>query len=192
MNRQTDLDMRAVEFRADGTPTRYEVVHQPQAQPYIIGADDAPIVAPVQPDRLPRVQYIVTGSPIDEARAFNVKISSLATVLGGGAVLAAFVFGASLSFWSALMTFGLTFALTWAGAFVLDALRSPGGIELFHAWRLWAFLAREQSHRHRLQGAPTSTAPAWLGPVLLAGAVGFGGLFVLLIVGAVAVELMPK
>lgn len=187
---QTDLDMRAVEFRPDGTPTRYEVVHQPA--PYIIGADDAPIVSPVAPDRLPRVQHIVTSDAIGEARAFNIRVSSLALVLAGGVVLAAAVFGPSLSFWSLLAWFGTVYAAVWAAAFAWDTMRSAGGVELVNTLHLWSFLRREQEFRHSRYDVPQRSAPAWLGPVLLAGAVGFGGLFVLLIVGAVAVELMPR
>lgn len=192
MNR-TDFDMVATEYR-NGVPTKYEIVHQPQAQmPRVIGADDAPpIVAPVMPERVPRVQHIITGSPIDEAHAFNVKISSLAAVLGGGAVLMAVMFGASLSLWTGIMWFGSVYALTWAAAFVLDALRSPGGIELFHAANLWSFLRREQEFRHSRYDVPQRSAPGWLGPVLLALAVGFTVLFLAIIIIGVAVEQMPR
>lgn len=190
MTRQTDIDMKPVEFRPDGTPTRYEVVHQPA--PYIIGADDAPIVAPVAPDHLPRVQHVITSDAVDEARGFNLRVSSLATVLAGGAVLAAFVFGASLTFWSALMWFGTIFALTWAGAFALDAMRSPGGIELFHAWRLWAFLDREQVFRHSRYNAPTPAGRGWLGPVVLGLAIAWTVACVVLVIVLVATEQMPR
>lgn len=187
-------DMQPVAFRPDGTPVSFEIVQRDQAQhPRPIGHDDdVHIVSPVQPDRLPRVQHIVQSDAVGEARAFNIRVSSLAAVLGGGVVLAALMFGASLSFWSALMWFGSVFALTWAGAFALDAMRSPGGIELFHAMRMWAFLDREQAHRHNRYSVPVSDRVRLLQTVVGALAVGSTVLFVLLIVAAVALEWMPR
>lgn len=191
---QQDIeDMRPVAFRPDGTPTKYEIVQRDQAQrPRVIGDDDAPIVSPMPADRLPRVQHIIHSDAVDEARAFNLKVSSLAAVLGGGVVLMALVFGASLSFWSGAMWFGSVFALTWAGAFALDAMRSPGGIELFHAARMWAFLDREQVHRHGRYAVPTSDRLRLLQTIVGALAVGVTVLFVLLIVAGVALEWMPR
>lgn len=196
MRRQTDQqeiqDMRPVAWKSDGTPTKFEIVQRDQAQhPRVIGHDDAPIVAPTPADRLPRVQHIIHSDAVDEARAFNIRVSSLAAVLGGGVVFAGLIFGASLSFWSALMTFGLTFALTWAGAFALDAMRSPGGIELFHAARMWAFLDREQAHRHGRYAVPTSDRVRLLQTIVGALAVGASVLFVVLIIVGVALEWMP-
>lgn len=188
-------DMRPVAWKPDGTPVRFEIVQRDQAQhPRPIGwdDDDAPIFAPVQPDRLPRVQRVIAGSPLDEARGFNIRVSSLAAVLGGGVVFAGLIFGASLSFWSALMWFGSVFALTWAGAFALDAFTSAGGIELFHAWRMWAFLDREQAHRHRRYDAPVSDRLRALQTVLGVAAVGSTVLLVLALIVAVAVEWMPR
>lgn len=182
--------MRPTAWRPDGTPSHFEIVEH---EPYIIGADDVPpIVAPIQPIQTARMQYTITGNPIDEARGFNLRVSSLATVLAGGAVLAAFVFGASLTFWSALMWFGTVFALTWAGAFALDAMRSPGGIELLHAWRLWGFLDREQMFRHSRHIAPTPARRGWLAPVLLVLAIAWTVGFVVLVIVLVAMEQMPR
>ena len=187
-------DMQPVEFRPDGTPTRFEIVASDDdvRHPPAIGWDDAPIASPVQPDRLPRVQHIVTSDAIDEARAFNIRVSSLAAVLGGGVVLAALMFGASLSFWSALMWFGSVFALTWAGAFALDAFTSAGGIELFNAMRLWRHLDAEQAHRHQRYNAPVSDRVRLLQTVLGVAAMGVTALFVALIIIGVAMENMPR
>ena len=197
--RQTDQhdieDMRPVAFRPDGTPVRFEIVQRDQAQrPPAIGHDDDVhhVVSPVPADRLPRVQHIIHSDAIGEARAFNIRVSSLAAVLGGGVVLMALVFGASRSFWSGAMWFGSVFALTWAAAFALDAMRSPGGIELFHAMRMWAFLDREQAHRHNRYNAPPTGRVRLAQTVIGALAVGVTVLFVLLIVAAVALEWMPR
>ncbi|MBI1299709.1 hypothetical protein GC175_32695 [bacterium] len=88
MRRQTDQheieDMQPVRWRPDGTPTKFEIVQREPTAPRPIGWDDAPIVAPTPADRLPRVQRVIEGSPVDEARAFNIRVSSLAAVLGGG------------------------------------------------------------------------------------------------------------
>ena len=148
-NEQTEIeDMRPTEWRHDGTPTRFEIVqHEPRPRPPIIGHDDAPIVSPV-PNERPRVQYVVTGSPIDEAKAFNHRTNNLAIIIAAGSVLIAVRFGATLTAWTGIMTFGAIYAACWLIAYVVDVLRSPGGIELFHAWNLWAFLRREQDHRH--------------------------------------------
>lgn len=186
-------DLQPVEWRADGTPSRYELV-SPDDEPTYAPApyNDAPIVSPLQPDRLPRVQRIVQSDAIDEARAFNIRVSSLAAVLGGGVVLAALMFGASLSFWSALMWFGTVFAAVWAGAFVLDSLTSAGGIELFHAARLWRHLDAEQAHRHRRYSTPPSDRLRLAQAVLGALAVGSTVLCVLAVIVLVAVEWMPR
>lgn len=193
MNRRNETEienMRPVAWRPDGTPARFEVVEYDAAP--VIGHDDAPIVAPVASDRLPRVQRIVEGSPVDEARAFNLKVSTLALVLGGGAVLAAAIFGASLSFWSALMWFGTVFAVVWAAAFALDALTSAGGVELFHAWRLWSFVDREQRHRHRRYDAPLTERQIWLKSLLFGLALVWTGGCVIALIVAISLENMPK
>lgn len=192
MNRRTrtdEVEMVATEFHPSGRPAKYEVVRTEQAP--IIGVDDAPIIAPMQPDRLPRVQRVIEGSPVDEARGFNIRVSTLALVLGGGAVLAALVFGASLSFWSALMWFGTVFALVWAGAFALDAMTSAGGVELFHAWRLWAFLFNEQRFRHNRYSAPLTERERMVRLILLAVAMGWTVFLVVGMVALVASEQMP-
>lgn len=193
--RQTtdQIDMVPVEYR-NGQPTRYVARDDDVRYPPAIGWDDDVhhVVSPVPADRLPRVQHIVQTDAIGEARAFNIRVSSLAAVLGGGVVLAALMFGASLSFWSALMWFGTVFALTWAGAFALDAMTSAGGVELFHAWRLWAHLDREQAHRHRRYDAPPSDRLRLAQTVLLALAAGTTVLAGLGLLVAIFAENMPR
>lgn len=198
-NRQIDQheieDMRPVAWKADGTPTRFEIVQrEPRPQPRVIGADDdvQHIVSPMPVEYTPRVQHIVQSDAVNEARGFNIRVSSLAAVLGGGAVLAAMVFGASLSFWSALMWFGTVFALTWPGAFVLDAMRSPGGIELFHTWHLWRFLHNEQRYRHDRYARPKSDRRRGLEAILFAAAVGATVLAGLAMLAAVFMENVPR
>lgn len=90
------------------------------------------------------------------------------------------------------MWFGTTFAIVWACAFALDAMRSPGGIELFHAARMWAFLDREQAHRHNRYNAPPSDRLRLAQAVLGALAVGSTVLVVLAFVVAVSLEWMPR
>jgi hypothetical protein len=183
MNRRTQTEteieeMQPVAWRPDGTPTRFEIVQRDQAQPYVIGDDDAPIVSPLPVERLPRVQYVVTGSPIDEAVAFNRRVYSLALVVGLLVVTLAFVFGASLSFWLA--------------AFLWDTMRSPGGIELVNVLSLWQFLRAEQRHRHGRYSAPPSERVQMIRLIVGAAAVGATVLFLALIVAGVALEQMPR
>ena len=188
-------DMRPVAWKADGTPVRFEIVQRDQAQhPRPIGHDDDVhhVVSPVPADRLPRVQHIIHSDAVGEARAFNIRVSSLAAVLGGGVVFAGLIFGASLSFWSALMWFGSVFALTWAGAFLLDSLTSAGGVELFNSWRMWAFLDREQAHRHQRYSAPVSDRVRLAQTIVGVAAVGVTVLFLALIIIGVAMENMPR
>lgn len=184
-----DIDLIPTEFK-NGRAVRYEVVRdEPQARVEPL----APIVSPLPVERVPRVQYQITGSPVDEAQGFNMRVSSLAAVLAGGVVLAALVFGATFTFWTALMWFGSVFAGVWLLAFVWDTARSPWGIELVHTLLLWRFLEREQVERHRRMGAQVGgTVPAWVRGLLLSGAVGFMGLFVLLVLAGVAMEWMPR
>lgn len=185
-------DMQPVEWK-NGVPVRYEVIERESRQlPRVIGADDAPIVAPVQPDRVPRVQQIIEGTPEGEARAFNIRVSSLAAVIGGGVVLLALVFGASLSFWTGAMWFGSVYALVWALAFLWDTARSPGGVELVNVLSLWAFLRAEQRFRHSRYAEPRSERERLLLTVLGAAAVGAGVLFVLAVLASVAWENMPR
>lgn len=187
-----EVDMVPTEFR-NGQATRYEIIHADDEPTYAPAVyDDAPIVAPVQPDRLPRVQRIVQTNAIEEARGFNIRVSSLAVSLGGGAVLLAALFGASLSAWAGIMIFGVTFAATWAAAFALDAMTSAGGVELFHAFRMWAFLDREQAHRHQRYSVPKTDNQRLLETVLLAAAVGVTALAAVGMVAAVFMENAPR
>lgn len=140
-------EMRPTAWRPDGTPTKFEIMQrEPAHLPTVV--DSAPIVSPIQPDRVPRVQHIITGTPLDEAKAFNHKTNNLAMVLSGGGVLVALLFGASLTAFTGIMLQAALYASVWLIAYLVDVLRSPGGVELFHAWNLWAYLKREQSHRH--------------------------------------------
>ena len=90
------------------------------------------------------------------------------------------------------MWFGSTFAATWAGAFVLDAFTSAGGVELFHAARLWRHLDAEQRYRHGRYAVPVSDRLRLLQTVLLAAAVGVTVLCVLGLLVAVFAENMPR
>lgn len=183
-NEQTEIeDMRPTAWKADGTPTRFEIVqHEPRPQPRVIGADDdmQHIVSPIPPERAPRVQYVVTGSPIDEARAFNHRTNNLAIIIAAGSVLIAVRFGATLTAWTGIMTFGAIYAACWLIAYVVDVLRSPGGIELFHAWSLWSFLRREQDHRHNRTQRSTASIIAQA----IVGGTAFFFLFVAIILVA--------
>ena len=183
--------MRPRAWRADGTPVAFEIVTQDEGAPRAM--DNAtPIQSPIPVDRLPRVQRVIAGSPIDEARGFNIRVSTLAAVLGGGAVLLALVFGASLSLWTAAMWFGTAFALTWAGAFVLDAMTSPGGVELFHAAKMWRFLDNEQRYRHGRRSRPMDQPTKMLIGLIVAVLAGLGLVAFVTAIAFVSLERMPK
>ena len=191
--RETEIeDMKPVAWKADGTPTRFEIVQRDQAQPYVIGADDAPIVSPLPVDRLPRVQHIITSDAMGEAHAFNVRISSLAAVLAGGVVLMAVMFGASLTLWSGIMWFGSVYAAVWFLAFLWDTVRSPGGIELVNVLSLWQFLRAEQRHRHGRYDPPLPENIRIIRMVIGALAVAMTVFCAVGLVALVAMENMPR
>lgn len=145
-----DIELRPMEYR-NGKPTRFEVIQAsplppipaPMA-PYIIGHDDRPPMLPPT-----ETQYIIRGTPVDEALGFAIRVSWLAFAMAAAVAVTVGVFGPSLSSWVLVAAFGLVFAGVWALAFALDAAKSSGGVQLFNAWHLWRWLAREQAHRHR-------------------------------------------
>jgi hypothetical protein len=189
--RQHEIDdMRAVAWKSNGTPTKFEIVQssEPRPRPRIIGADDdiQHIVSPVPAERS-RVQYVITGNPIDEARAFNHRTNNLALIIACGSILLAVWFGAGLTAFTGIMAFGAIYAVCWLIAYLVDILRSPGGIELFHAWHLWSFLRREQDHRHRAG----RDGDGWW-KVLFVVLAGMAGLWLILIVMAAAQLWMPQ
>lgn len=182
---QQEQDMRPTAWR-NGQPVKYEVaiVDEPAHLPTVV--DNAPIIAPVQPDRMPRTQYVITGTPEEEARAFNVRTNNLALVLSGGGVLLALVFGASLTAFTGIMLQAGLYAATWLVAYLVDVLRSPGGIELHNSWQLWRYLRREQEYRH-------GKAP-W-DPIDVVMVALIAGAMVLVVAGGIALlamEFMPR
>ena len=144
-----DIELRPVEYR-NGKPTRFEVIQVDSTPPvpapvtpYIIGHDDRPPMLPPM-----ETEYIIRGTPVDEALAFAIRISWLAFALAAAVAVAVGTFGPSLSSWVLVVAFGAVFAGVWLVAVAVDALKSPGGLQIFHAWRLWRWLDREQAHRH--------------------------------------------
>lgn len=195
MNRRTQTDeveMVATEFHPSGLPAKYEVVRTEQAP--VIGWDDDVnhIVSPLPEARVVKAQSIVEGSWSDRARGFNLSTRNLSLVVGGMFLIAAWVLGPSLSFWALAMWYFAGFSLTWLVAYALHVLVSAEGAQFLDTVYLWKFLFREQAHRWN-RYAPQRTERERLVIMLLgAGAVLCLSLFALLIIGAVAVEMMPR
>lgn len=144
-----DIELRPVEYR-NGKPTRFEVIQATPTPPvpapmtpYIIGYDDRPTMLPPT-----ETEYTIRGTPVDEALAFTIRISWLAFALAAAVAFTVGVFGPSLSSWVLVAAFGLVFAGVWLVAVTIDAVKSPGGLQIFHAWHLWRWLDKEQAHRH--------------------------------------------
>lgn len=186
-----DIELRPINPDAHGRTTRYEVIHnEPQPQPYIIGADDAPLLPP----QLVRSQSLVEGSWSDRATGFRRSTMIPAVVVGILSAIAAAVFGSSFALWTLLAAFWAGFAAVWLIAYALHVFVSAEGAQFVETLFLWRFLSREQDHRHQraTANAGQPSAQPWWALLILASAIGCLGLFALLIVGAVAVELMPK
>lgn len=185
----SDLELRPLNTDEHGRTTRYQVI-RPEPKPYIIGADDSPIVSPI-PAPIVRAQSITSGSWTDRANGFRNTTIIPATVVGILAALAVAAFGPSLALWSLLIAFWLGFASVWLIAYLAHTIISPEGTQLIETLRLWQFLDREQTHRHQRTITHTS-GPAWLPTLILAAAVTATCAFLLLILIAVAMEQMPK
>ena len=195
MNRRQETEieeMQPVAWRPDGTPTRFEIVQRPEAQPRIIGDDDDLVLSPLPPAKVVKAQSIVEGSWSDRARAFNVTTYTLSTVTGIAFVLAAWVFGASLSFFVLAGYFFGGFVLAWLAAYFLHTAISAEGAQMADTLLLWRFLFNEQRHRHGRYKPQRTERERLLLTILGALAVGAGVLFVLAVVGVVMWENMPR
>lgn len=111
-----------------------------------------PVPDPPQVDRLPSVvdaRAVVSGSYLDRAHGFNVKTAGLSTVVALGFVAVGVVgFGAPFLSLATLGWMAAGYFVTWLAAYLVDAAASPEGVALFHTWRAWRWLDREQEHRH--------------------------------------------
>lgn len=111
-----------------------------------------PVPDPPQVDRLPSVvdaRAVVSGSYLDRAHGFNVKTAGLSTVVALGFVAVGVVgFGAPFLSLATLGWLAAGYFVTWLAAYLVDAAASPEGVALFHTWRAWRWLDREQDHRH--------------------------------------------
>lgn len=193
MNKRHDVeieDMRPVAWKVDGTPTRFEVVHSPQAR--IIGDDDAPIVSPLPEARVVRASSVVEGSWSDRARAFSITTHTLSAVTGVAFVVAAAVFGASLSFFSLALYFFSGFVLAWLVAYFLHTAISAEGAQMADTLLLWRFLFNEQRHRHGRYTPARSERDRLILVVLGALSVGAAVLFLLAVLTVVFWENMPR
>lgn len=121
------------------------------------GRQAAPIRAyPVQNSlELPQLhtnQVTVTGTHVDRAAAFNLRVACLSLTVGAGSALVGVVgVGVPLFSLAALAWLVGGYMLTWLVAYLADAAISPEGAALFGAWRAWRWLDREQEHRHYLE-----------------------------------------
>ncbi len=188
--------MRPVAWKADGTPTKFEIVQRDQAQPRprVIGEDDDVhhIVSPMPAERVVRAQSVVSGSWSDRAAAFNKTTYTLSMVTGIAFVIGGAVFGASLSFFALSMYFFGGFVLAWLIAYFLHTFISAEGSQMADTLLLWRFLFNEQRHRHQRYNTPKTDGQKALETVLLAAAVGVTVLAGLGLLVAVFVESAPR
>lgn len=187
-----DIELHPINPDAHGRATRYEVIRHEDTrpQPYIIGADDAPMLPP----QLVRSQSLVEGSWSDRATGFRRSTMIPAIVVGVLSAIAAGVFGSSFALWTLLAAFWGGFAGVWLIAYALHVFVSAEGSQFVETLFLWRFLAREQDHRHQRADANANAGQRpqpWWAIIILATAIGCLGLFALLIIGAVALEMMP-
>jgi len=200
MRRQTDQqeieEMRPTAWRPDGTPTKFEIVQRDQAQPRprVIGDDDDVhhIVSPMPAERVVRSSSHVEGSWRDRAEGFSIATWQLSAVTGVLFVVAAAVFGPSLSFFTLALAFFFGFSAAWLTAYLLHVWVSAEGAQLTETLLLWKFLFREQRHRHGRYTLPKSERQRTLETVLLAAAVGVTALGVVGLMAAIFAENMPK
>ncbi|MBI1294300.1 hypothetical protein GC175_05000 [bacterium] len=187
-------DMRPTAWRPDGTPTKFEIVQRDQAKPRVIGDDDdvQHIVSPLPEARVVRSSSHVEGSWRDRAEGFSISTWQLSAVTGVLFVVAAAVFGASLSFFTLALAFFFGFSAAWLIAYFLHVWVSAEGAQLTEVLLLWKFLFREQAHRHGRYSLPKSERQRTLETVLLAAAVGVTALAVLGLIVAVFAENMPR
>lgn len=193
-NEQEIEGMRPVAWRPDGTPVRFEAIEPVEAAPVRTVGDDVQdmIVSPLPSARVVKAQTITEGNHSDRAKAFNISTLNLSIVAGLAFVVAALVFGASLSFFSLAMYFFSGFVLAWLVAYFLHTAISAEGAQMADTLLLWRFLFNEQRHRHgRYRPQPTERERLIL-TVLGAAAVGAGVLFVLAVLGVVFMENMPR
>ena len=120
------------------TPTRIEVL--------------PPAAIPDTGTALSRAQSEVTGSYTDRAKGFALVVNSLGVTLGGlGVIVAVAGWGVPLLSVAALAWFGSLYAATWLIAYVVHVFVSAEGAAWVHVLRGWAWLDREQAHRHELE-----------------------------------------
>lgn len=182
---KTDIEMRPMEQK-NGQVTRWEVVRD---EPEMM-IEPSPVMSPVAP--MVRSTSHIEGSYEDRARGFAVSTWQSSVVTGAGLVIAALVLGGSFSFVALSGWFFTGFCAVWLVSFALHTFVSAEGSEFLSTLFLWRFLEREQAERHRRMGAQERGVPAWVRGLLLAGAVGFMGLFVLLVLDGVAMEMMTR
>lgn len=175
----------------NGQATRYEVIHNEEEDRPPAVWDDAPIVSPLR-NQIARSTSHIEGSWSDRARAFNISTLNLSIVTGILATIAALVFGASLSFFVLALYFFGGFTLAWLIAYALHTFVSAEGSQFVDTLMLWAFLRREQAHRHQRYSAPPSDRLRLAQTILGTLAVGSTVLFVLAVIVAVAWEWMPR
>ena len=198
MRQQTDQhdieDMRPVAWKPDGTPTKFEIVQREPTAPRVIGADDDVhnIVSPLPETRVVRSSSHVEGSWRDRAEGFSISTWQLSAVTGVLFVVAAAVFGPSLSFFTLALAFFFGFSAAWLTAYFLHVWVSAEGAQLTETLLLWKFLFREQKYRHGRYATPKTDRQRTLETVLLAAAVGVTALAVLGLLVAVFAENMPR
>ena len=134
-----------------------------RAAPNFIAADPRPItptkVTVMPPAEMPetgqplsRAQSNVTGDYVSRAKGFALVTNTLGATLGGlGVIVAVAGFSVPLLSVTALGWFGSLYALTWLIAYVAHVFISAEGAAWLHVVKGWAWLDREQAHRHELE-----------------------------------------
>lgn len=108
------------------------------------------ITADIQPSAT--VESKTIGGHQDRARAWLRYSIPLCLAIAASMVIAAVtLYDVPLLSFSALLTFGLAFVLSYTGLLLQYWRHTPEGVALDHTRHLWRYLRTEQAHRHTIE-----------------------------------------
>ena len=142
---KTDIEMVPVRWDRAGNPIGYEVNR----------SDRGELIEPgtVLPPTLrsdTRTHSVVEGTHVDRAKAFSLRTWQLSLIVGVVLwLLGKLMVGYPLLSVLAMAWLVIGFTAVWAGAFLLDMILSPEGVEMTDTILFWRHVNREQSERHK-------------------------------------------
>ena len=145
--------------------TEFPSIQPPQHRHNFVDPGPAPIttITPRREDILPpaampaidtpmpaQVRSSTTGSHLDRARAFRLKMLPVAAVAGVlGSIAGASLFGVPWLSFALLMWFFTVFCATWLIGYTLDLFVSADGAAILQILGMYRLLSREQKARLR-------------------------------------------